>query len=93
MDEDKSNKLKPFHESIVDELNRLLTAPNEITGSESRFRSICILITNTKIPKGHREISETLRIIGASFGNVNCLWLWEALDSIINQGFEATNED
>jgi len=74
---------KPFHESVVDEIARIMGTPH---GRASDFESVCTLIAASKIPKGHDEILFALQSIGLP---TNHDWLEKAIDSVTEQMAEA----
>ena len=74
---------KPFHESAVDEITRIMGTPN---GRASDFESVCTLIATTKIPKDHDKVLFALQSIGLP---TNHDWLEKAIDSVTEQMAEA----
>ena len=88
-----SDERKPFHESVVDELNRLIALTKLGRASAYDFRSACNLVATTKIPKGHEGIRLVLAIAAGELGGPIEPWLSAALESVTEQESEAAKKE
>ncbi|OGZ45984.1 MAG: hypothetical protein A3A29_01230 [Candidatus Ryanbacteria bacterium RIFCSPLOWO2_01_FULL_47_79] len=79
-------KRKPFHESIVDEMNAI-SIP-----IEGQFEIFCRLIAATTIPKDHMRVYSALRVLRTRCGGraVNLLLYGRAVQALFEQEREAS---